>query len=374
MTRDENDVAPHMLAVLLAIALVVMYGLVPAQPELFGIGPRAGSMIVENAIGAAILATIVAAVGFATRRVDTRREPMPIHPIVIVLVFAGGCYWLRDNSWIDAREGIDGTISALFRIAWFVIVINVRRVDMTLPKRGMYVVATVILMFFDQSRTYFLIALLVLLTDLGLVAIIPALVTALLVAAVRSNENSGFVHSMMFAIGGEGFLGSQGVFQVLTIGERGINFSIPAAQALFSPLTATVTLFAKRLGYSADLFDSSSYLGSYIRATTGDTYPPMGGFFILSEFIRAGWFGVICMALYMVIVLFLTKKMFDTIEFPIGSFIAILAIKNSPMTYWNLVISVFVVSYVVHRIGNVMRSVRQSKRDTGRYPVSHGQA
>jgi hypothetical protein len=373
MTRDKNQVAPHTLAVLLAIALVVMYGLVPAQPELFGIGPRAGSMIAENAIGAAMLAMIVAIVGVGTRRIVTKREPVPIHPIVTVLVFAGGCYWLRDNSWIDAREGVEGTVSALFRIVWFVIVINIRRADMTLLKRGMYVVATVILMFFDQSRTYFLIALLVLLTDLGLVAIVPALIAALLVAAVRSSENRGFIYSMMFAIGGEGYLGSQGVFQVLTIGERGINFSIPAAQALFSPLTATVTLFAKRLGYSADMFDSSSYLGSYIRATTGDTYPPMGGFFILSEFIRAGWFGVICMALYMVIVLFLTKKLFDTIEFPIGSFIAILAIKNSPMTYWNLVISVFVISYAVHRIGDVLRSVRQSKRAVGVPPFSHGQ-
>ena len=360
MTGAKKRVAPHTLAVMLAIALVVMYGVVPAQPELFGIGPRASSMIAENAIGAALLAMIVAAVGFATRRIDPGREPVPIHPIITVLVFAGGCYWLRDNSWIDAREGVEGTISALFRIAWFVIVINIRRAEMTLPKRGLYVVATVILMFYDQSRTYFLIALLVLLTDLGMIAIVPALVAALLVAAVRSSENQGFVHSMMFAIGGEGYLGSQGVFQVLAIGERGINFSIPAAQALFSPLTATVTLFAKRLDYSVDMLDSSSYLGSYIRATTGDTYPPMGGFFILSEFIRAGWFGMICMALYIAAVLFLTKKLFDTIEFPVGSFIAILAIKNSPMTYWNLVISVFVVSYVVHRIGGVLRSIRQS--------------
>ena len=224
------------------------------------------------------------------------------------------------------------------------------------PERIIYVIATVILMFFDQSRTYFLIALLILLTDLGLFAIIPALVLALLVAAVRSSQDYGFVHSMMFAIGGEGYLGSQGVFQVLTIGDGGINFSIPAVQALFSPLTATITLFTKWLGHSATMLDSSSYLGNYIKETTGNTYPPMGGFFILSEFIRAGWLGIVCIALYIVTVVILTKKLFDTVEFPIGSFIVILAIKNSPMTYWNLVISVFIVSYTIRWFGNMLRA------------------
>ncbi len=364
MTHTKKQITPHMLAVMLMAALVVMYGLVPAQPELFGILPRSGSMIAENAVGAALLTMIVAAVGFVTRRTKIEREPVEIHPLIAVSVFVGGSYWLSRNSWIDAPEGIAGTISALFRIAWFVIVINIRRSEMTLPKRGLYVFATIILMFFDQSRTYFLIALLVLLTDLGLIAVVPAILSALLVAAVRSSENYGLVHSIMFAIGGEGFLGSQGVFQVLTIGDRGINFSIPAIQALFSPLTATITLFAKRLGYSADMLDSSSYLG--------DLYPPMGGFFILSEFIRAGWLGVACMALYIVTVLFITKRLFDTVEFPIGSFIAILAIKNSPMVYWNLVISVFVVSYAVRRIGGVLQSVRNSQRGGGPSNLSYG--
>lgn len=374
MTHIKKHVTPHMLAVMLMAALVVMYGLVPAQPELFGILPRARSMIAENATGAALLAIIVVAVGLVTRRVKVEREPIEIHPIIAVAVFVGGSYWLRANSWIDAPEGLAGTVSALFRIAWFVIVINIRRSAMNIPKRGLYVVATVILMFFDQSRTYFLIALLVLLTDLGLIAVVPAILAALLVAAVRSSENYGLMHSIMFAIGGEGYLGSQGVFQVLTIGDRGINFSIPAIQALFSPLTATITLFAKRLGYSADMLDSSSYLGSYIQATTGDLYPPMGGFFILSEFIRAGWLGVACMALYIVTVVFITKRLFDTAEFSIGSFIAILAIKNSPMVYWNLVISVFVVSYVVRRIGGLLQSVRNSERGVTPPKLSYGKS
>jgi len=134
-------------------------------------------------------------------------------------------------------------------------------------------------------------------------------------------------------------------------------------QALFSPATASLTLVTKRLGYSADLFDSSSYLGSYIQYTTGDTYPPMGGFFILSEFIRAGWVGFACMAIYMVIVLVLTKKLFDTTDLPIGSFIAILSIKNSPMTYWNLVISVLIISYINRRIISLLSSPR--KGDVG---------
>jgi len=374
MTHTKKQITPHMLAVMLMAALVVMYGLVPAQPELFGILPRAGSMIAENAAGAALLTIIVAAVGLLTRRVKIGREPVEIHPMIAVAVFVGGSYWLSGNSWIDAPEGIAGTISALCRIAWFVIVINIRRSELNILKRVLYVAATVVLMFFDQSRTYFLIALLVLLTDLGLIAVFPAILAALLVAAVRSSENYGLMHSVMFAIGGEGYLGSQGVFQVLTIGDRGINFSIPAIQALFSPLTATITLFAKRLGYSADMLDSSSYLGSYIQATTGDLYPPMGGFFILSEFIRAGWLGVACMALYIASVLFITKRLFDTVEFPIGSFIAILAIKNSPMVYWNLVISVFVVSYVVRRIGGILRSVRKSERGASTPNLSYGRS
>ena len=369
MILKKSRATAHILAVVLAILLVVMYGVVPARPELFGIGPRSYQMITENAYGAALLAIIVAVAGYATRNVATKREPTPIHPALAVLVFIGGCYWLSENSWTDIREGFEGTVSAVFRIYWFVIIINIRRSNFTLWKRVPYVLATVILMFFDQSRTYFLIALLILLTDLGWIAIIPAIIMALLVAAIRSSENYGLIHSIMFAIGGEGYLGSQGVFQVLSIGERGMNFSIPAIQALFAPATAWITLITKRLGYSADLLDSSSYLGSYIRATTGETYPPMGGFFIISEFIRAGWFGIGCMALYILIVFILTKRLFDTVEFPIGAFIAILAIKNSPMTYWSLVIAVFVVSYLVRRIGTALQSLRSDAA-----PIGHQKA
>ena len=369
MTNVIKPNSAHALAIVLATSLVAMYGIVPAQPELFGIGPRSATMITENIVGATVLALIVGLAGRATLALKTEREPVPIHPLLCMLIFAGGCYWLSGNSWILVREGFEGSISAVFRILWFVVVVNVRQTKLNLVTRLLYTSATIILMLLDQSRTYFLIALLILLTDLGWIAVIPGIIAALLVAAIRSSENYGFVHSIMFAIGGEGYLGSQGVFQVLSIGDSGIDFSVPATQALFSPVTASLTIVLKRLGYSADLLDSSTYLGNYIRATTGDTYPPMGGFFILSEFVRAGWFGIACMAAYIVTALAVTKRLFDTAEFPVGSFIFILAIKNSPLTYWNLVISVFLVSYLLRKLGSVLWSPQVGSADRARQGV-----
>ncbi|MGN7161588.1 hypothetical protein [Sphingomonas sp. SAFR-052] len=358
MTVTRKFVTAHVLAVTLTVALVMIYGVVPANPELFGVPPWPTFMLHEYITGALMLGVIVAIVGYGTRHISSTREPIPVHPMIVIAVFAGGCVWLREHSWVDVREGFEGSISAVFRVLWFVIVINLRQDRMSVAKRMVYVLATAILMFFDQSRTYFLIAMLVLLANFNWIAIIPALVAALMVAAIRSDQNYGFLHSITFAVGGEGYLGSQGVFQVLSLPEGGLNFSIPAIQALFAPATALVTVIAKRFDYPADLFDSSTYLGNYIEALTNQPYPPMGGFFIMSEFIRAGWFGVVCIALYMTIVFVLTKRLFDTTEFPIGSFIALLAIKNSPMTYWNLVLVVVVFSYIFRQAGRILRSVQ----------------
>lgn len=356
MTTTDTIRRAHMLAVALTTALVVVYGVVPANPELFSVPPWPPFMIPEYLTAASLLAAIVVGVGYATRNMTFSRQPIPIHPAVAIIVFVGGCFWLRLHPWTEVREGIEGSISAVFRVSWFVIIINLRQSSLSLPKRIIYVLATTVLMFFDQSRTYFLVALLILLTNLSWIAIIPAIVAALLVAAIRSDQNSGFLYAITFAIGGEGYLGSQGVLQVLSLPVGGLNFSIPAVQALFAPATALITVVAKRFDYSADMFDSSTYLGNYIESLTGQPYPPMGGFFILSEFIRSGWFGMLCLTIYMVTVFILTKKLFDTIEFPIGSFIAILSIKNSPMTYWNLVMIVFVISFVFRYVVKVIET------------------
>lgn len=372
MTVARKVKTAHALAVALTVALVMIYGIVPTNPELFGVPPWPNFMLREYVSGALLLGIIVAVIGYGTRKMRSTRDPIPVHPIFVIAVFIGGCVWLGNHSWVDVREGFEGSISAVFRILWFVIIINLRQDRMSLAKRLAYVMGTAILMFFDQSRTYFLVAMLILLANFNWIAIIPALVAALMVAAIRSNQNYGFLHSITFAIGGEGYLGSQGVFQVLSLPEGGLNFSIPAIQALFAPATALVTVIAKRFDYPADLLDSSTYLGSYIEALTKQPYPPMGGFFILSEFIRAGWFGVVCIALYMAIVFVLTKRLFDTAEFPIGSFIALLAIKNSPMTYWNLVLVILVASFLFRQAGRVLRSARSndtlllSAREVGR--------
>lgn len=357
MNASHRIVASHALAVALAVALVMVYGIVPTNPELFGVPPWPTFIIKEYVVGAVAIAIIVAIVGYITRDMASKREPMPIYPILVIPIFLGGCVWLSAYSWVDVREGFEGTVSAVFRVLWFVIIINIRQAKLSLSKRMAYVFATVVLMFFDQSRTYFLVSLLILLTNFNWFAIIPALTSGLMVAAIRSNQNYGFLHSVTFAIGGEGYLGSRGVLQVLLLPEGGVNFFIPAVQALFSPATALITVVAKRFDYPAYLLDSSTYLGNYIEALTYQPYPPMGGFFILSEFIRAGFFGMICFALYMLITFFITKRLFDTAEFPIGSFIVILSIKSSPMTYWNMVLIVFVVSFAFRQAGRIIRSV-----------------
>ncbi|MGW8192441.1 hypothetical protein [Sphingomonas hankookensis] len=358
MILPRKIMTAHILAVTLTVALVTVYGVVPTNPELFAVPPWPAFMLGEYVIGVLLLGVIVAIVGYGTRTIASTREPIPVHPMIAIVVFAVGCVWLKSHSWVDVREGFEGSISAVFRILWFVIIINLRQERMSMAKRMIYVLGTAILMFFDQSRTYFLVAMLVLLANFNWIAIIPALVAALMVAAIRSDQNYGFLHSITFAIGGEGYLGSQGVFQVLSLPEGGLNFFVPAIQALFAPATALVTVVAKRFDYPADLLDSSTYLGNYIEALTNQPYPPMGGFFILSEFIRAGWFGMICIAIYMTIVFVVTKRLFDTVEFPIGSFVALLAIKNSPMTYWNLVLVVVVVSFLFRQAGRILRSVQ----------------
>lgn len=350
MYKNSHINWQHNVAIGLTLALVAIYALVPANSELFSVPGQSDWMILQNIYGSMWLGLIIIFVGHRSRNLRVDRAPSPIHSFVSIPIFIGGCFWLNYNGWNVTREGAEGTISALFRALWFIVIIGESHSRMTTNRRILLILATCILMFFDQSRTYFLIALLILITGFHRALVIPAIssviAAALLVAAIRSGENDGFFNAMMFAIGGEGYLGSQGIFQVLSLPEAGINFSEPAVLALLSPVTAPFVQIFKRLGYSTDMFDSSSYLGSYVLSLSAQNYPPMGGFYILSEFIRAGFFGMICMTVYFSIVLYLTKKLFDTRELPIGSYIAILSVKNSPMVYWNLVLTIFLFSYL----------------------------
>jgi hypothetical protein len=290
-------------------------------------------------------------VGYHFRNIQTKSKSAIISNTFSIAIFITGGVWLSTNGWIEVREGPEATVSAIFRILWFAVVLNQNHGKMSNNRRILLILATCILMFFDQSRTYFLIALLLLIVGFSKLVMLPLMVVfivaALLVAAIRSGENVDLLSAITFAIGGEGYLGSQGVFQVLGLPEEGLNFFVPAALALIAPATAPVVLIAKRFGYETAVFDSSSYLGDYIKFLSGDTYPPMGGFYILSEFMRAGFVGFLCMGMYVILVLFITKRLFDTVDLPAGSFIAIIAIKSSPMVYWNFVISIFVISYAL---------------------------
>jgi hypothetical protein len=348
---QSKSTAQHNIATVLGVLLVALYASVPSNPLIFGVPSNASWMVRENIYGSVILGILLLVTGYQLRAMPTQKKSASVNDWFSIVVFIMSSFWLSANGWIETREGPEAFVAAIFRVLWFCVILNQNHGQMTNTRRGVLILASSILMFLDQSRTYFLISLLILIVGYKKTFAVPliaaAIATGLFVAALRSDENLNFIYAMTFAIGGEGYLGSLGVFQVLGLPEDGLNYSVPAVMALTAPLSAPVVLIFKRLGYETGGFDSSSYLGDYIKFLSGDTYPPMGGFYILSEFMRAGFFGFLCMAIYVILVLVITKRLFDTVDVPAGSFISIIAIKASPSVYWNLVMSIFIISYTL---------------------------
>jgi hypothetical protein len=328
----------------LAMLLVLIYGLVPyVVAEYLGIDVFYGAQ--RNLVFS--LAFACALPLLALVQIDPRDGPISRVPAPIVqwALFAGALVAFVNAPWISDRESFGASVSALFRIAWLTVAF--RAAGGTPLTVNVTILQTIALMFVDGSRTYFLVALLPLVMPKRRAGLYLAvgLAAVLFVAAFRDKAvgGSSFLEVATYGLYGEGFNGALGVSQVLESGAKpGVR---DVVVAMLQPFFIPDNWVARATGLG--VVDSSSTIGGAIAASLGQDYPPMGGFYIASEFIGLGWLGFPLLLAYCLLAYVVTKVIFDRPAFPFGSALFLLAIKASPNNYWKMVVAIGLVGWVI---------------------------
>lgn len=261
-----------------------------------------------------------------------------IQLFICFILFAFSFYL---TPWISDRESIFASINAIFKMFWFILVLNNSK-NIRLLK---YIfVFTIILMVIEQSRTYFLLSLFILLINIKhkLTILTVFVILTSFVALVRSEDfDISLANVLIYGLKGEAINGSFGVNQILSLDTNFNPLQILAtfSQFIFTPLNWIFRVFS----LDSFIFDSSLINSKLIEDQLNEVYYPLAGFYLLSEFIQYKIFGIFLMVFYLFQVLFISKKVFDTKHIPTGAILLFISIKQTPMVFWKTFYALIVI-------------------------------
>jgi hypothetical protein len=210
-------------------------------------------------------------------------------------------------------------------------------------------------MFIDESRTYFMIGLLaitsssvhrkfLLLLGIGL---------AVLLAATRMSVGIGSWNFLTYGIVGESYNAVRPVGQILAVSNFNINSVAHLAHTMFQPIIFPVEFVAARV-IGVDFPSQSYYFSKLVETSLGEKLSPMGGWYIVADFIYYGYLGLIPFAIYLFFSWWMTCKLFNTNAFPYGAFIFFISIKSTPYVYWKMVFYILVIFYIVKALDRIV--------------------
>ncbi len=256
--------------------------------------------------------------------------------------------------WSEDRLSVFASIAAFVRILWMIRM----WVDSTNNQHRLMsrVIMTVVLAVVDGSRTTFFLALVpymmrhitkkrhFILVLLGL-AFFSSLVHFFRIEGAGVND--------LFTAGiiGEGFWGPYGVSQVLRsdISMNVQSVVMPFIMPIVLPIIDVADKFLINLR-------SDSNMSDLIYQNLGETYYPMAGFYLLSEYISMGLTGVVIMNLYLLYCHIIIRRLLGSRNFPFSLLLMVLAIKSSPFTFWKFIwyigfvmIAIHIMSYLIKR-------------------------
>ncbi len=273
-----------------------------------------------------------------------------IYPIIFIL----SCISFFINPWSESREGFFASISALFRILWILVTIPLLKSS----KSKFLLFLSVILMFIDGSRTFvFIIFLYYLLNNIVSKKII--LVGFILVLLSASFRNGFYSFDLLYGIFGEGVNGSTGIFQVLLLPNMD-NFPY-ITHLVYTFLQPLFVLFSLFIPSKLINFDSSQFLSSNVSSFLPENYYPMGGFYILSEFVYYGYFGIFLFLIYYFISYRLSSILLDNNFIQFSPVLLFMMIKSSPYTYWKWIVWFLIFQFILKQIEKILVYAKLSR-------------
>lgn len=270
--------------------------------------------------------------------------------IKTIALFGVCCVVFSLWPWHDDRESLGASLAAFFRVAW---VLNVF-CFVNAPERSRIfaIVLTVILVFIDQSRTYFMIAFMVLAlaSERKLLYFFLGLLGVLLVAATRVGESMSALGMLTYGIIGEGYNGTKAVGQVLALDVASLDKTTHFFLTMLQPIYTPFEIFIGRI-FGIDLPSQSSVLDEAVRYQLGEKLSPMGGWYIVADFIWYGPIGLLFMWFYINISWLLSNLLLNTRYFPIGAFFFFLAVKSTPFVYQKALLYVILIALIFTILG-----------------------
>lgn len=327
-----------------AALLTAMYGLVPLLVDSYNLfdAPYA---ILNFWFSVALLFFIV----FLPTKGTSFKMPLIFtesrNSYLTFLIFFTAIYIFYLFPWHDDRESTGASFAAFFRALWFVVAVSY--INATERIRLIVIIATIILMYVDQSRTYFLLLLLILAvrSNYKKITLIFGLLSAIALGAVRSTDSGGGLDILLYGIIGEGYNATKAVGQIYEISNIPIDIISHIASTLMQPITFPVDiLIYKIFPESYNLQDS--YLSKAVESNLDQIFNPMGGWYVVGDFVYYGYAGIPLMGLYIYTTWYLSRSLLDTTHFPYGAFFVFIAVKATPFIYWKFIFYIILVAYI----------------------------
>lgn len=211
---------------------------------------------------------------------------------------------------------------------------------------------TALLVFIDESRTYFIIAFFVLTFSSRNVTtyFLIGMLSLVVVAAVRVDEGISGLDLLTYGFIGEGYNGAKPVGQIFSILDVQIDQFSHLFITFFQPLYFPFEFIGNRL-FELGLPTQDSFFAKAVEVHLGETLSPMGGWYILADFVYYGYFGIFILFLYTVLLWRFTSLLFDTRVFPYAPFVFFIAIKATPYVYIKFVYYIFFITVLLSIIG-----------------------
>lgn len=248
--------------------------------------------------------------------------------------------------WHDDRESLGASFSALMRAVWLIVIF--KSINRSERFRSFLLGLTILLMFVDESRTYFMIMLMILTSrsKYRKFYFVIAIFGIIFVAATRMDVGGSIITSLMYGITGEAYNATKPVGQILLVTNEQVNFVGHLLHTFLQPFALPFEFIITRI-LNLPFASQSSYFGIIVEQSLGEKLSPMGGWYIVADFVYYGIFGAVLMFCYLHFTWWITNLLLSNSEFPFGAFVFFVSIKATPYVYYKFIFYILVVKILV---------------------------
>lgn len=354
------------IAKYISISLALMYGVTPVLVDNFGLSEI--KWAVKNFIFSLALSVFILFLPVTSRSswVGSKIEPIKIRPWFYWTVFILSIPVFYLFPWPVEANPIGVSFAAILRALWLFIAFSC--VNSGETDKLKTIILTVLLMYIDQSRTYFMLGILVIAVSSKYKRQFVAygVFLSVLLASFRSglSFSAGAFDFLLFGIIGEASLATISVGQIFASSEFQMDSTLHLIHTFLQPLFLPFELLAAKI-FDVNITSQASYLERLVQQGLGETLSPMGGWYIVAEFIYYGWLGIPIMLGYVLLTWKVTAAIFNTDRFPFGSFIFFVCIKSNPFVYWKFLFYIFTFFY----LARTFNKISFVKKYSGIFPV-----